>query len=193
MRTIIFPVEALVNLSKRHELLTYIVFGSCISLALLKGYLTTGNYDPYWLFSFFDTWISSSDPLVKIALRAIYSPLGQMLFLVSVFLLYLWLIFLFSGLKTHIDFREFLLSFLGLAYLAIFLWPLSWLSWAVSFDLSSLLIPFLIVYWLLSYLLILTKHYRITLPRACISICIPFLCLFLFGGFPIIAPYLAWF
>jgi hypothetical protein len=193
MRAIIFPVEQLVILAKRHNLLTYLVFFACILLALIKGYLTAGNYDPYWIFSFFDTWTVSGDPVVRVALHTIYSPLGQMLVLVLVFLLYLWLMFLLSGLKTHIHFKEFTLSFLGLSYLGIFLWPFSWFSWLSGFDFSSFIIPVVIIYWVLSYLLILTKHYRITLARASISVCMPLVCLFLLGGFPIIAPYLAWF
>jgi hypothetical protein len=189
---IIFPVRPISRFSKKNRGATFGVLAFCMALATIKGYLHNERPDPYALIGFFDSLTGISQDIFIAVVKALYSPLGMVIWLLSVFLFFLWLAFILSGSRSYRKFREFAVPFAGLSYLALFVWLGNAILWAFSKKMPYFLQISIFLYCLIFYWQILIDEYDVNPLRAALSVLVPYLCVFPLGGFPSIAPYLLW-
>jgi hypothetical protein len=107
-------------------------------------------------------------------------PIGMILWLDFILILFLWLLYILSGLKSQVKFKEFVFSFFSLCYLALFLWIVS-----LILTLSSIQIPHLIrlaifFYWFLFYCIILIQEHGLKPIRSIFSAVLSFFLLYLY-------------
>ena len=187
-----FPFKNLHHFSKKNKPLTYGVFLICLMFAALKGYLNNNRSDPYALMNFFDHWTGLTKKVFDTIITFLYTPIGTIIWLSFVFMLFLWLLFILTGLRQQIKFSEFLFPFLSLCYLGIVISIISFVLIFVSIRIPYIIRMIIFLCWLMYYLFVLIKLYRIKPVRSAISVLLSFAIVFLLGGFPAIAPYLQW-
>ncbi|MDD4986368.1 MAG: hypothetical protein PHQ43_11380 [Dehalococcoidales bacterium] len=188
----IFPVRPISAFSRSNKGITFGVFSLCIALAIIRGYLHKDKPDPYAFIGFFDSWTGVSREIFNAVVKALYSPPGVVAWLLIVFLIFLWLTFRFSGMKSRLRFREFVTPFAGLSYVACLVWLASVLFWVSSKELPYFMQMAIFLYWLIYYWQIMILEYGLTPRKAAFSVVVPYICVFPLGGFPSIAPYLLW-
>jgi len=188
----LFPLKLLVDLSRRNRLLTFGTFILCIIFSIVNGYLKGKIADPYVIINFVKPWSGFTWEIFVEVVKFLYTPVGLMLKLLLAFILFLFLIYIFSGAKKTVRFIDFILPFIGLSFLGITLRTLSIVLFFVSFRFPYLLVLFIVLYLLVFYCIILVREFKVDLYRSIFAIIVSFSLVFLFSGFPSIAPYLAW-
>lgn len=188
----LFPVTRLSSFSRNNKKSTYGTFLLCLILAIAKGHLSKDGPNPYALINFFDQWSGLSKNIFVTIMKLLYTPIGVILWLLFVFMLFLWLLYVLSGLKPQVKFRQFVFPFLSLCYVGVLLWGISFGLTLASFEIPHLIRLIIFFYWFLFYSLILAQEYGLKPLRSIGSTALSFLIVFLLGGFPSIAPYLQW-
>lgn len=188
----LFPMRRLCNFSEKNKNRTYIIFFLCLVAAIVKGYLSKDKQNPYALINFFDHWTGLSKNVFDTIIKLLYTPIGMIIWLLIVFILFLWLLYLLSGLKSKVKFKEFIFPFLSLCYLGLFLWIVSFVLLFSSIHIPYLIRLIIFFYWLVSYCIILIQEHEIKPVRGTINMLLSFFIVFLLGGFTGIAPYLQW-
>jgi hypothetical protein len=188
----IFPVPPISTFSRSNRGTTFGVFAFFIALAITRGYFHKDQPDPYVLISFFDAWTGISREIFVAVVKVLYSPPGAVTWLLFVYIIFLWLAYKISGSKSYVRFREFLVPFAGLSYLACFIWSAGALLWVSSKEMPHVIQMAIVLYWLIYYWQILILEYGVKPKKAAVSIVVPYICVFPLGGFPSIAPYLLW-
>jgi hypothetical protein len=190
---ILFPLKFLVNLTMNNKLWVYFAFFLCVILAIINGYSSKGSQqDPYVLINFIQPWNGFSWVVFVEMIKFLYTPIGLMIKSLLTFLLFLFLIYIFSGAKKNLRFMDFILPFIGLVFLGIILQVLSLLLSFASLNFPYLLVLCIVLYLLIFYCLILVKEFNINLYRSIFAVIVSILLVFLISGFPSVAPYLAW-
>ena len=188
----LFPLKLLVDLSRRNRLWTFGTFILCIILAIVNGYLKGNRADPYVVINFVQPWRGFTWDIFVEVLKFLYTPVGLMLKSLVAFILFLFLIYIFSGAKKTVRFMDFILPFIGLSFLGITLRTLSIVLFFVSLSFPYLLVLCIVLYLLIFYCIILVSEFKVNLYRSILAIIASFFLVFLFSGFPGVAPYLAW-
>jgi hypothetical protein len=188
----LFPLKLLVDLSRRNRLWTFGTFIFCIILAIVNGYLKGTRADPYVVTNFVQPWRGFSWDIFVEVLKFLYTPVGLMLKSLVAFILFLFLIYIFSGAKKTARFIDFILPFIGLSFLGITLRTLSIVLFFVSLSFPYLLVLCIVLYLLIFYCVILIREFKVNLFRSILAIIVSFFLVFIFSGFPGVAPYLAW-
>jgi hypothetical protein len=188
----LFPIRSLCNFSRKNKYLTYGVFFLCLIVAIVKGYLREDKQNPYALINFFDHWTGLSKNAFDTIIKLLYTPIGMIIWLLFVFILFLWLLYVLSGLKSKIKFKEFVFPFLSLCYLGLFLWIVSFVLTFSSIQIPYSIRMIIFIYWFAFYYIILIQEYGLKPARGISSIVLSFFIVFILGGFPSIAPYLQW-
>ncbi len=188
----LFPIKSLSNFSRNKKNCTYGIFFICLIIAILKGYLTEDKHNPYALINFFDNWEGVSKNVFDIIIKLFYTPIGMIVWLLFIFILFLWLLYVLSGLKSKVKFKEFVFPFLSLSYLGFVLWVVSFILTFFSIQIPYLFRIIIFLYWSVFYCIILIQEYELKPVHGIISIFLSFLIVFILGGFPSIAPYLQW-
>ena len=188
----LFPLKLLVDLSRRNRTLTFGTFILCIILAIVNGYLKDNIANPYVIINFVQPWSGLTWEIFVEVVKFLYTPVGLMLKSSVAFILFLFLIYIFSGAKKTVRFMVFILPFFGLSFLGITLRTLSIVLFFVSLSFPYLLVLCIVLYLLIFYCIILVREYKVDLYRSIFAIIASFLLVFLFSGFPSVAPYLAW-
>jgi hypothetical protein len=188
----LFPVKHISALSKDNKRTTIILFLLAIVFSVIKGYAQNENIDPYPFIGFFDGLTGLPKDLFTIVIKMLYSPPGMAFLLVLAFSIFLWLVFKISGSDTRYSFKEFVLPFLGLIYFGYCVLLISALLKMLSFEVPKPADYIVFIYWMIFYWKILTALFQVKILRAAISVSVAFLCVFIFGGFPTVVPYLAW-
>jgi len=188
----LFPTRSLSAFSRRNKGWTYGAFLLCLLLAVVRGYFRENRLDPYVAINFFDHWTGVGKDLFVIIVKFLYMPIGIMMWLLFVFIVFLWLAYVFAGLKVRLKFKEFVFSFLSLCYFGIILWGISFLL-----TLAATTIPYVIrlcifFYWFSFYCALMIQEYGVSPLRSISVTVLSFLMVFPFGGFPVLAPYLQW-
>lgn len=188
----LFPIKSLCNFSRKNKNWTYGIFFLCLIVAIVKGYLSKDKQNPYALINFFDHWTGLSKNVFDTIIKLLYTPIGMIIWLLFIFILFLWLLYVLSGLKSQVKFKEFVFPFLSLCYLGIFLWVVSFVLTFSSIQIPNLIRLIFFFYWLVFYCIILIQEYGLKPVRGISSIVLSFFIVFILGGFPSIAPYLQW-
>ena len=188
----LFPFKNLYRFSKKNKNLTYGIFFICLMLAVFKGYLSKNRPNPYALINFFDQWTGLSKNVFDTLITSLYTPIGMIIWLFFVFILFLWLLYNLSGLRRQIRFREFAFPFLSLCYLGVILSVISFALMLGSIQTPYLIRLIIFFYWFVFYFIILIQEYGIKPFRGLSSLVLSFVIVFVLGGFPSIAPYLQW-
>lgn len=189
---VLFPLKFLVNLTMNNKLWVYVVFFLCVVLAIINGYLKGSQQNPQVLIKFIRPWNGFSWIVFVEIVKFLYTPFGLMIKALLAFLLFLFLIYIFSGAKNNSRFMDFILPFIGLVFLGIVLQGLSLILFLASLNFPYLLVLCIVLYFLIFYCLILVKEFNINLYRSIFAVVVSILLVFLISGFPSVAPYLAW-
>ena len=188
----LFPLKFLLNLTMNNKLWVYIVFFLCVVLAIINGYLKGSQQDPYVLINFIRPWDGFSWAAFVEIIKFLYTPIGLMIKTLVAYLLFLFLIYIFSGAKRNFKFIDFILPFMGLVFLGIIFQSFNLILFIASLNFPYLLVICIFLYLLIFYCLILAKEFAVNLYRSILSVLASILLVFLISGFPSIAPYLAW-
>lgn len=188
----LFPLKLLVDLSRHNRTLAFGTFILCIILAIINGYLKDNIADPYVIINFVEPWSGFTWEVFVAVVKFLYTPVGLMLKSLGAFILFLYLIYIFSGAKRTVRFIVFILPFIGLSFLGIILRILSIVLFFVSLSFPYLFVLCIVLYLLIFYCIILAREYKVDLYRSVFAIIASFLMVFLFSGFTGVAPYLAW-
>lgn len=188
----LFPVKLINQFSKNNEALTHKAFWACVFIATIKAYFVGENIDVVHWTKFFDHWSESSKAILLTTLDFLSSPIGLMGRGLITFLMFLWLVFIFTKLKKTINFRKFILPFLCPAILGI---PIH--IFGIFLHLGGYKFPLFLVVGIVTYLLVffcvlLINEFQIKRNRSIASLFGSFFLLFIFGGYFTIAPYLSW-
>ena len=189
---VLFPLKFLVNLTMNNILWVYVAFFLCVILAIINGYFKGSQQDPYALINFIRPWNGFSWVVFVEMIKFLYNPIGLMIKSLLAFLLFLFLIYIFSGAKKNFRFMDFILPFIGLVFLGIILQALSLILFFASLNFPYSLVLCIVLYLLIFYCLILVKEFNINLYRSIFAVIVSILLVFLISGFPSVAPYLAW-
>ena len=189
---VLFPLKFLVNLTMNNMLWVYVAFFLCVILAIINGYFKGSQHDPYVLINFIRPWNGFSWVVFVEMIKFLYTPIGLMIKSLLAFLLFLFLIYIFSGAKKNFRFMDFILPFIGLVFLGIILQALSLILFFASLNFPYSLVLCIVLYLLIFYCLILVKEFNINLYRSIFAVIVSILLVFLISGFPSVAPYLAW-
>ena len=129
-----FPLKLIVDLSRRNKLWTFGTFILCIILAIVNGYLKGNRADPYVVINYVQLWRGFTWDIFVEVLKFLYTPVGLMLKSLVAFVLFLFLIYIFSGAKKTVRFIDFILPFIGLSFLGITVRTLSIVLFFVSLS-----------------------------------------------------------
>jgi hypothetical protein len=188
----LFPLKLLVDLARTNRLYTFGAFILCVILAIISGYLKGNRADPYVVINFVQPWNGISWDIFVNTLKFFYTPIGLMIISLLAFSIFLFLIYIFSGVKKAVRFKDFILPFIGLSFLGVALRALSIVLFFFSFNLPYSFVLCLVLYLLIFNCIILVREFKVNLYRSIFAIITSFLLVFLISGFPGLAPYLAW-
>jgi len=189
---VLFPLKFFVNLAMKNKLWVYVVFFLCVVLAIIDGYLKGSQQNPQVLINFIRPWNGFSWIVFVEIITFLYTPLGLMIKALLAFLLFLFLIYIFSGAKKNYKFMDFILPFIALVFLGIVLQGLSLILFLASLNFPYFLVLCIVLYFLIFYCLILIKEFNINPYRSIFAVIVSVLLVFLISGFSSVAPYLAW-
>ncbi len=189
----LFPLKLLVKISQSNKLWVYGIFFLCIILATLNGYSKGSRSDPYVAINFVQPWSGFTYDMFVEIVKFLYTPVGLMLKSLLAFILFLFIVFTFSGVRKAFKYTDFILPFIGLAFFGIILRIISIiLSLVLSTSFPYFFILCILIYLLIFYCIILVKKFNVNLSRGIFVIVISFLVVFFISGFPSVAPYLSW-
>ena len=188
----LFPLKFLSSFSRSNQLCTLAIFLLSIVLAIVSGYLKDIRPDPYIVINFVQPWTGFSWDIFVKTVKFIYTPVGLMFMSLVAFFLFLFLIYIFSGVKQTVKIRFFILPFIALSFLGIALRILSIILIFLSFTFPYLFVLFIVLYVLIFDCIILVSEFKVSLYRSIFAVIASFLLVFFISGFPGIAPYLAW-
>lgn len=188
----IFPIKFLYTYAEKNKLLTYIILIISLAFSIYRGHAFIEISNPYGIINFFDSWHGITKMIFATFIVFYYSSFGHCIWLIAINIVYLFLIYSFSGIKNNINFINFIFPFLSLCYFSAVLWGLTFVLLIFSINLPRFIAISICFYWLISYCLILIWKYDVPKKRSVTIVFLPFIGLFLFGGYPIIAPYLCY-
>jgi len=188
----LFSLKGLYSFSTKNKIWTYRIFFLCLIVACLKGYLSRDKQNPYALINFFDHWTGISKNVFDTLVKIFYTPPGMIIWLLIIFILFLSLLYVLSGMKSKLKFKEFIFPFLSLCYFGLFLWIVSFALSIFSFHIPYFIRVIIFSFWLVCYCVILIQEYGLKPMHGIVSTVLSFLIVFPLGGFPSMAPYLQW-
>jgi hypothetical protein len=158
----------------------------------VSGYLKGNRVDPYVLINFVQPWSGFPWEIFVKTVKFLYTPVGLMTKSLLAFFLFLLLIFIFSGVKKTVRFRDFILPFIGLSFLGIALHIISIILFHISLSFPYSVVLCMVLYLLIFNCIILISEFEVNLYRSILAIIASFLSVFFISGFSGVAPYLAW-
>lgn len=188
----LFPAKTLCAFSERNKFWTYGIFILCFFLTIMRGYFKESGLNPYVVINFFDKWSGFTKEIFVIVVKFLYTPIGVTIWLLFVFGLFLWFLYIGSGKKKSLKFKEFFFPFLCLSYPGLLIGVISLLLLIVPAQIPYLVRLCIFFYWFSFYCALMIQEYRVKPIRSIGVILLSFLFVFPLGGFPIIAPYLQW-
>jgi hypothetical protein len=189
----IFPVKTFVEFSRKHKISTYGIFLFCTVLSTVKGYSLDIRLDPNVLINFVEPWDGPTWEVFVGVVEFIYSPIGLMVKGLVAFGLFLWLVYLFSGLRKDVSLGIFILPLVSFAIFGVIFHIIGYAFYSItSHRFPFVLFLCIILYALAFYSLVLKEEYNLTTSRSVGALGISFLLVFIISGWSSIAPYLSW-
>lgn len=194
------PIEGLAYFSQKNRLLTALVFILCIVISIISGHLWQTSINTSFMLEFLegpdDLWMAffaneSSKDLFTIIVKIVATPLGTVLWLTFLFLVFIALLFFISGVFKTERFNSFFFNLVSASYFGLILVTstniLKILNVSTFPTFRILIYVAIIIY----YILILNRVYKINVKKSIFSTILSLFLIFPLGGFPILMPYLS--
>jgi hypothetical protein len=177
--TILFPVRKFTRIAYNNKTLTYIVF--VLYIASYSAY-KDDTVDPYNVFEIVEKF---SLPAHVYIFKLLYSPLGHLVSSLTITFLFLYVLYIFSNVKSSTFFSDYSIPFINIAFLISLTRILKMMLG--YFDINSV-VPdiFGSVYAIICFVMILNKEYQVNLVRSVLATAsaLSFLVLCGFAVFP---------